>query len=102
MWSAAEIGRRWQCESKPPRRLAKLPTATLPILITHGRNDLVIDHLEDQKHNPDPELLKELGWTKDDLEKFVQRWKSLKESAPEKAGDKKELDEWLRSWTSAT
>ncbi len=59
--------------------------------------DLVIDHLEDQEHNPDPELLQELGWSKDDLQKFVQRWKSLKESSVEKPAEKQELDESLRS-----
>ena len=29
--------------------------------------EMVINHLKDEEHNPDPELLKKLGWSKEDL-----------------------------------
>lgn len=58
--------------------------------------DLVIDHLKDQEHNPDPALLKQLGWTKDDLSAFLRRWENLKQGA-EKPDAKRQLEESLRS-----
>jgi hypothetical protein len=53
------------------------------------------------KDQPDPELLKQLGWDRDDLEQFVNRWERMREqaNAPTQAGEaaKRELDETLRS-----
>ena len=58
--------------------------------------DLVIDHLKDQEHNPDPALLKQLGWTKDDLSAFLRRWENLKQGG-ETPDTKRPLEESLRS-----
>lgn len=59
--------------------------------------DLALKYLKDQKDNPDPELLKKLGWTKDDLNAFLQRWESLKSSAKEGGEAKEELNDAYRS-----
>jgi len=59
--------------------------------------DLALKYLKDQKDNPDPELLKRLGWTKDDLDAFVQRWESLKKTAKEDTETRQELDDAYRS-----
>ena len=59
--------------------------------------DLTLKYLKDQKDNPDPELLKRMGWSKDDLRAFVDRWESLKKSAKEDAASKGELDDAYRS-----
>jgi len=58
---------------------------------------MALEHLRDQKQNPDPELLKELGWTKDELAEFVRRWDAMEKAAKEDPKAQKELDESLRS-----
>jgi collagen type III alpha len=65
--------------------------------------DLALERLRDQlaKDKPDPELLKKLEWSREDLERFYQQWERLKKSADE-AGPKgdaarQELDDALRS-----
>ena len=68
--------------------------------LDYSRNatDLVLKRLKDQQEEPDPELLKSLGWTKEELQKFVARWEAMKRDAREHAGDaQSELDDALRS-----
>ena len=59
--------------------------------------DLVLEYLKDQQDNPDPELLKELGWTEQELADFVKRWQQLKQAAAEDSAGNRELDNSLRS-----
>ena len=59
--------------------------------------DMVLDYLDRQKDQPDPELLKKLDWTKDDFREFLERWKNAKEQAAKDPKKKSELDEALRS-----
>ena len=59
--------------------------------------DLALEYLEDQKHNPDPKLLEELGWNQDDLQKFINQWQQLKQEAVEGERGRQEFDEALRS-----
>lgn len=60
--------------------------------------DLVLDYLKDQTDNPDRKLLDDLGWTRDDLQKFVQRWETLKQNAAEQGTDaNRQLNDSLRS-----
>ncbi len=64
--------------------------------------DFALDRLKDQlsEENPDPELLRKLGWSRDQLRQFVQRWEQLKSQAREPAaqqtGAQRELDTALR------
>jgi hypothetical protein len=59
--------------------------------------EMVLQHLKDQEHNPDPELLDKMGWSKDDLAEFLRRWESLQKSADDSPDGKRELDEALKS-----
>lgn len=67
------------------------------------QTDLVLERLDEQlaKKQVDQTLLKKLGWTEDELQRFVDRWKNLKASAagegeaPNEA--KQELDDTLRN-----
>lgn len=43
--------------------------------------DLVLDHLRNQSNNPDPELLREMNWTEQDLKDFLTRWEAMKQKA---------------------
>ena len=67
------------------------------------QSDLVLDRLENQldKDQVDNELLDKLGWSKDDLRKFVQRWKGLMDAAEQEgtAGEEaqEKLNDALRS-----
>jgi len=42
---------------------------------------MVLDYLNRQKEQPDPELLRELDWTPDDLKRFVDRWNQARDLA---------------------
>jgi collagen type III alpha len=59
---------------------------------------MVLDYLQRQKEQPDSELLRELNWTQDDLNSFLQRWERARELAnspdPEK---RRQWTEQLRS-----
>lgn len=59
--------------------------------------DMALEHLRDQEHNPDPELLKRLRMTRDELSDFLRRWESLENEARENPAKSRELDESLRS-----
>ncbi|MGL4514170.1 MAG: hypothetical protein ACRCT8_13850 [Lacipirellulaceae bacterium] len=64
------------------------------------QTDLVLDRLADQldRKSADRALLEKLGWTDEDLRRFVDRWRARKQGAAE--GDrasKAELDDALRS-----
>lgn len=58
--------------------------------------DMVIDYLKDLESRPNPELLKELGWTPEEMQQFLARWQRLKRGAADDSG-RRELDESLRS-----
>lgn len=66
------------------------------------KTDLVLDRLSEQieQQEVDDQMLEKLGWSEDDLRRFVQRWRERKEAAkrPE-ASDaaRAELDAALRS-----
>jgi hypothetical protein len=67
------------------------------------QTDLVLETLAEQmKHKKvDKRLLDELGWSEQDLQKFIARWQQLKETAqgdtPAADAAQKELDDALRS-----
>jgi hypothetical protein len=65
--------------------------------------ELVLEHLKDQlaKDNVDRSLLEQLGWTRDDMQRFLSRWQKLRDAA-KAPGDngqdgRRELDNVLRS-----
>jgi len=59
--------------------------------------DMVLDELKHQD-SPDQELLDELGWSKDDFARFMQRWNQMKRAAnSEDAAAKQDLNDALRS-----
>lgn len=53
---------------------------------------MVLDYLDRQKEQPDPELLRDLDWTKDDLQEFVQRWKNARDLGTN--GSERDRTEW--------
>ena len=66
------------------------------------QTDLTLRHLREElaKNKPNPELLNQLGWTRDDLEKFYRRWTEMKREAQQEgpAGpSQKKLDQALKS-----
>lgn len=67
------------------------------------QTDLVVDKLADQlkKKKIDDKLLKDLGWSEDELRRFVERWQQRRDAANRNDASadaaKKELDDALRS-----
>jgi hypothetical protein len=59
--------------------------------------DLALDYLKQQRDQPDPELLRKMNWTKEDMQKFVDRWTQAKELAKSDPNKKREFDASLRS-----
>ncbi len=64
---------------------------------------LALEHLKDQlaKEQPDQELLDRLGWTREDMTRFAERWEKMRRQAAGQGSDagsaKKEFDEAVRS-----
>jgi hypothetical protein len=60
--------------------------------------DLALKFLDEQKDNPDEELLRQMNWTPEELREFVDRWKTMKEKA-ESGGEaeKRQFTEALKS-----
>ena len=42
---------------------------------------MVLKRLEEERFDPDPELLEELNWNKEDLNQFLDRWQQMKAAA---------------------
>jgi hypothetical protein len=66
------------------------------------QTDLTLRHLREElaKNKPNPDLLKQLGWSRDDLEKFYRRWTDMKREAQQEgpAGPaQKKLNQALKS-----
>jgi Ca2+-binding EF-hand superfamily protein len=58
---------------------------------------MVLEYLDRQRDQPDPELLKKLNWSPEDLRKFSDRWRAAKEQARKTPEKKEELDAALRA-----
>ena len=60
--------------------------------------DLVLNQLEDQKYDPDQELLDQMNWTQQDLDEALRQWKQMKSNAESgnPAAQQKYTD-WLES-----
>lgn len=64
------------------------------------QTDLVLERLEEQlaESEVDRKLLDKLGWTEQDLQRFVERWKSRKQKATQRGAEgEAQLDRALRS-----
>ncbi|MDR0870971.1 MAG: hypothetical protein LBN39_09280 [Planctomycetaceae bacterium] len=72
---------------------------------TEKVTNLVLEYLEEQlKDKPSKELLDKLGWTKEDLQKFYDRWKAMQKENeqqdsqnPARQGDDEKWKEALKS-----
>lgn len=59
---------------------------------------MVLDYLDQQRDQPDAELLKKLNWTEQDLRNFQERWKNTRQLSGEGDGEAgKEFEEALQS-----
>ncbi|MBN1853377.1 MAG: hypothetical protein JW829_11660, partial [Pirellulales bacterium] len=101
----------WTGGQNNEKSIANLPADTDPDFSADEANldyaqkqtNLILDRLSDQlqKRSVDEELLKKLGWSEDDLRRFVERWTQRKRAAQGDLSDaadaRRELDENLRS-----
>jgi hypothetical protein len=86
-------------DSSPPESPGGEAAAADAANLEYARKatELALQKLKELDQNPDPELLDRLGWTKEDLAEFLNRWNSLQQSAQETVDGQRELDEALRS-----
>lgn len=63
---------------------------------TEKATSLALDYLENElgKQEPDSQLLDRLRWNKQDLEKFVARWKQMQENANRAQRDSQDSKQW--------
>jgi len=59
--------------------------------------DLVLESLQRQRDQPDPELLKRMGWSKEQMQAFVDRWQRMRDQAKTDDSKKKEYEDMLQS-----
>lgn len=59
--------------------------------------DLVLDSLKRQREQPDPELLKRMGWNKEQMQAFVDRWQAARDQAMLDPSKKKDYEDMLQS-----
>ncbi len=88
--------------SSPPPEGEAQPGDDANLDYARKQTDLILDRLENQlnKQDVDKSLLEKLGWTQDELRRFVDRWKNLKTQAdanPDSAEASQKLNEALRS-----
>ena len=68
-----------QPNEKQAERFPETPQGDAPNLeYAQKVTELALRFLKEQEDNPDRSLLDELGWSQDDLRKFVQRWERLR------------------------
>jgi len=88
-------------KGSPPPPGETMPGDEANLDFAKKKTDLILDRLEDQlnKKQVDKSLLEKLGWTQDELQRFVDRWKNLKSGVndPNSPEAKQELDAALRS-----
>ncbi|MCU0961144.1 MAG: hypothetical protein MUF48_13645 [Pirellulaceae bacterium] len=76
------------------------PAAADAVNLDYARRatDLVLERLRQDQKEPDPALLESLGWSAEDLRRFVARWEELKRAAREEGpAAQAELEDALRS-----
>ena len=67
---------------------------------TKKATDMVLDYLQETRDKPDTDLLKDLNWTEQDLQRFADRWQKVRDmekSAPPDAATRESVEEALRS-----
>ena len=42
---------------------------------------MILSRLKDQRNNPDQELLDALNWTREDMNRFIDRWEKMQKEA---------------------
>ena len=42
---------------------------------------MILSRLKDQQRNPDQDLLDSMNWSKEDLNRFIERWEQMKSDA---------------------
>ncbi|MFN7448061.1 MAG: hypothetical protein ACK5RF_07240 [Pirellula sp.] len=83
--------------NQPEEADIKPPEAPSSTEYADELTDLALDYLKEQRDQPDPELLRRLEWTKNDMQKFLDRWTQAKEEAKTNPNKKQELEAALRS-----
>jgi hypothetical protein len=87
--------------NSPPPQEARHDDPNLEF--ANKQTDLALEYLRDQlaKEKPDPDLLQQLGWSKDKLRRFYDGWMEMKRAAgQERAGNdsaKRQLNDALKS-----
>ncbi|MFN5102458.1 MAG: hypothetical protein ACK5GJ_06650 [Planctomycetota bacterium] len=59
--------------------------------------EMLLDYIDRQRDQPDPDLLKRLNWNTEDFRKFADRWREAKEQAKLDPDKRAELEEALRN-----
>ena len=59
---------------------------------------MILETLKKQRNNPDEELLDSLNWTKEEMNRFIDRWEKMKQAAKNGTeADRNRLKQHLKS-----
>ena len=78
------------------------PTSDIPdaekerLEYSRQATSLVLEYLKDQQDKPDPELLKKLDWSAEDMREFLKKWEQLERDAENDPASRRRLDNALR------
>ena len=85
----------------PPPEAVESPADEANLEYARRQSELALEYLRDQLAKEKPAVLEQLGWTKDDARRFLDRWEAMRRAAVEKgpAGEsaRKQLEDALRS-----
>jgi hypothetical protein len=85
----------------PPPENADNAADEANLQYTKRQTELALEHLRDQLAKEKPGLLEKLGWTKEDAQRFLNRWEAMQRAAaqkgPEGEAARKQLSEALKS-----
>lgn len=92
-------------DTSPPQDQTPPPSvpenAEVNLEYARKATDLALETLRDQRNQADAELLEKLGWTPEDMQRFLARWEAMKRAAAQSgpAGDeaRQTMEETLES-----
>ncbi|TWT82148.1 hypothetical protein CA13_36090 [Planctomycetes bacterium CA13] len=79
--------------------ISEPPTTPNPVDLDYAKKatDMVLDYLEETRDSPDQNLLDDLNWSENDLQRFADRWKNVRQIDNVDSEQQRDLAESLES-----
>ncbi|MDC0288414.1 circumsporozoite protein-membrane associated protein, partial [Rubripirellula sp.] len=80
--------------------VSESPIPPDPVNVDYAKKatDMVLDYLEETRDTPDQDLLDQLNWSEDDLERFADRWQKVRKMQNDPIpGKNQDIEDALKS-----